>query len=493
MPVTADTHSLLSRLTLFTALVLVGCETTPLYPTPTGMQGSPMIGSGTGAGGAAASSSGKPDGLNLQDGERCSMDNECESAHCNNDICCAAGDCCQTEKDCPSKGGAGASCEDKETCQGMRGALTCSKFRCRAREGVQDDSACDAKIEADTCGPYASVFCNGQAEQTAPKCPTSCTDDSGCDEEAHCQDGKCVTDSGDGETCSLDSECGSGHCSNGLCCKEGDCCMDDMDCPALKYTTGGTCMDTAMCQGKRGVPACEEHHCISKEVDDDTACNRNVVARDCGMGMPAVKCRGGADQSAPPPCATGTCGGFGVASCNPESFCWQGKCMPDQPNGEGCTNNDACQSGHCVNNVCCEEGDCCENDQQCPAKKSCSDTAMCQGKRQERYCDKDIGACADGMEVDDDTGCAGMVCTRMCGQNLPPLCPNVADVTMPPACVRCTNTFMCSMWGMTESTTDPDTGETIAGVPYCAGTWNPIPIGCVPGASSCNALSGMCN
>jgi hypothetical protein len=179
--------------------------------------------------------------------------------------------------------------------------------------------------------------------------------------------------------------------------------------------------------------------------DDDSACERNVIANPCGDG-PAVKCQGVAQQVAPPPCATGTCGSlFAADSCNKEAFCYQSKCIPDQPNGEGCTGPEACQSGHCENNVCCTEGDCCENDSQCPAVKTCTNAGACEGKRQEKHCDTDKGVCMNDAMVDDDSGCMGQVAATDCGLNLPATCTGAEQQTMPPttSCPACLLVPIC--------------------------------------------------
>jgi hypothetical protein len=37
----------------------------------------------------------------LRDGERCAQDTDCESNHCDNGLCCASGECCQSDVECP--------------------------------------------------------------------------------------------------------------------------------------------------------------------------------------------------------------------------------------------------------------------------------------------------------------------------------------------------------------------------------------------------------
>ena len=117
------------------------------------------------------------------------------------------------------------------------------------------------------------------------------------------------------------------------------------------------------------------------------------------------------------------------------------------PNGEGCTDNNACQSGHCSNNVCCDEGgDCCENDSQCAPVPSCDDLTTCQGTRQDRFCDTRTGTCANGMVADDDSSCGMMTSTKDCEQNLQPQCTSAVEQEDAPACVRCTNLPRCTRY-----------------------------------------------
>jgi hypothetical protein len=463
--------------------VLGACETQPIYPTRGSTSGgvTGIAGSGPSATGSAV------------DGEPCTGDPDCQSGHCSNQICCASGDCCLTEADCPSNDGTTALCEESDECQGTRGAVMCSRFRCRTRDGVEDDSGCDAKTEADDCDLYASVFCTGEMDQEAPECPDYCSDDTACDMEAHCFEGECVSDVPNGGECTLDSECASGHCNGGLCCASGNCCREATDCPEAQYSTPPVCVDAATCQGTRGGPACEDSQCTVADMEDDTGCDRTVVADMCGEG-PDVKCRGGVDQGAPPPCATGTCGGgfFMMASCNEEAFCWENECLPDQPNGEGCTGPESCQSNHCENNVCCDEGgDCCENDSQCPPVPICGDLVTCQGERQERYCDTMRGVCANGMIFDDDSSCEGMTSTKDCELNAQPMCTAEEEQADAPPCVRCINLPRCDAWGTRQSCSGEGEDRSCTNVTVCERYVYDIPVGCVAGAR-CDAISGNC-
>ncbi len=83
---------------------------------------------------------------------------------------------------------------------------------------VEDDSAC-AGIEAQTCGPYPSIFCSSDLVQPPPVCATSCVTDADCDSGAHCDSGVCEADLPAGASCDELSDCESGlFCTDHVCC-----------------------------------------------------------------------------------------------------------------------------------------------------------------------------------------------------------------------------------------------------------------------------------
>lgn len=153
------------------------------------------------------------------DGEDCSGDDECASSHCNSGLCCADGNCCLETKDCGAGSqGTGNVCEHSATCQGSRGKLSCSNFRCATQAGEPDDSKCDQDVKAKDCGVYKPVYCNGQAEQTPPSCPTACSSDDACENGAFCVDGACERQSPSPAPCTSDAMCSSGQkCNSGRC------------------------------------------------------------------------------------------------------------------------------------------------------------------------------------------------------------------------------------------------------------------------------------
>lgn len=165
------------------------------------------------------------------DGAKCENDDQCASDHCSNGVCCVRGECCTDTDDCSAGTGIALTCDIPWNCQGSRGPSVCRAFRCTTREGTPDDSACDSRVLADDCGPFASVYCTGEADQRMPRCADTCDSDNDCDRDAHC-DGTCIPDVAKGGACDENSDCASAQCNGGRCCVEGNCARDLAESPA---------------------------------------------------------------------------------------------------------------------------------------------------------------------------------------------------------------------------------------------------------------------
>lgn len=343
----------------------------------------------------------------LADGLACDEDSDCVAGHCGNGFCCAEGDCCGVVDDCPGAGTVVTTCDDAATCQGSRGEAECVEHRCGTRAGLPDDSACDASVEADDCGPYGSVFCTGAADQTAPVCSDSCTDDADCDAGAHC-DGVCIPDLPDGDPCDEASDCASDYCMNDVCCRGGDCCRTWADCPAW-YGTAPACDDPTTCQGTHDAITCLDFQCgTAADTPDDRGCEVTTRAADCGLYLD-LWCNGAEDQTAPV-CAT-TCASD--LECDAAAHCDGPACLADLPGGSACDEDSDCISGHCQNGYCCAAGDCCAGVADCPAgtygvPATCDDPTTCQGSRWDPVCTTDF-RCVVGPAIGDDSACAGLV------------------------------------------------------------------------------------
>jgi hypothetical protein len=155
-------------------------------------------------------------------------------------VCCTNGECCSDVRDCSAGSGNALTCDDARTCQGRRGPAACIGFRCSVQGGEDDDSACDERIVADECGTFASVHCNGEVEQRAPRCDDTCAADNECDKDAHC-DSTCVADSPRGGACDENSDCRSGQCNGGRCCEQGNCERELAEAPP---SVQRQCLDT---------------------------------------------------------------------------------------------------------------------------------------------------------------------------------------------------------------------------------------------------------
>lgn len=314
------------------------------------------------------------------DGAACAKNEECASQHCQHEICCREGECCNSVDDCPGAS-MGITCEKPASCQGVRGVIACTEHRCTAAMSEDDDSACTKQVEASDCGPYPSVFCNGKADQQAPRCADSCRRDSNCDPSAHCDD-TCVPDVQEGEACDEDSDCEGGHCNHGICCESGDCCRKPADCPAT-YAFAARCDDVATCQGTRADATCEHHSCGTKLTQDDSACD-GQLADACGAATDSL-CTAEVDQ----PIARCANGCKSDAECDEGAHC-DGTCILRVPNGTACSSDAACESAHCQNGFCCEAGDCCRARTDCPRRYEipaiCADYESCMGYHWEATC-----------------------------------------------------------------------------------------------------------
>ena len=257
----------------------------------------------------------------LADGQTCNEASDCISGHCDNAFCCAAGECCAQLANCPGDYTIAPQCLDPATCQGERGDPTCIDSICGTAT-IQDDSACTAQTLANDCAFYLDLWCNGQAEQTAPECPTQCATDDICDPNAHCDD-TCKADLPTGSVCDESSDCITDHCANNFCCASGDCCLQDSHCPS-SYTQAPKCLDVGSCQGTRKDPVCLlNSQCTSATVADDSGCTAQTEANPCGF-FKSVYCNGDPVQSSPS-CPL-VC--FSDNDCDPDAHCVDLTCKP---------------------------------------------------------------------------------------------------------------------------------------------------------------------
>ncbi|MFO0694519.1 MAG: putative metal-binding motif-containing protein [Polyangiales bacterium] len=296
------------------------------------------------------------------DGAACTAAGQCASNYCANGHCCGSGTCCGQAADCPNSFHTNPTCDDAVGCQGSRSDATCVNSMCGTQTNVPDDSACTGSTVANTCGLYPSVYCNGGQTQTAPMCAASCSSDSDCDTNAHCDPAGpgvsvCVPDVGNGVACDEDSDCTANHCQNGYCCATGDCCSVAANCNAATYGIAPFCLNPTQCQGKRYDPVCTNNICQlgNTAVDDDSGC-AGTTANTCGAYKDIV-CTSAVTQPTPT-CGT-SCSMPGTTTA-PEcdatgTFCSAGsQCQSSGMQGAACNNTGECQSGlSCVDGRCC--------------------------------------------------------------------------------------------------------------------------------------------
>ena len=385
-------------------------------------------------------------------GNPCTSDHECASGHCQNGFCCAQGDCCAAAGDCPAVYRTAPTCDDSAGCQGHRVDAACTGNVCGSSDDAPDDRGCGGTTVSATCGFYRSVFCSGDANQTAPSCPSACATNAECDPGAHC-DGVCLENLPNGAVCDEASDCLSGHCQNGFCCGSGDCCTVAGDCPAT-YTADPVCDFPTTCQGTADKAQCVSNVCGTRQdAPDDSACTSAVLSKDCGL-FPSVFCNGGAAQTEPP-CAT-SCTGDG--QCDEPAHCDGGLCLADLPRGAACDEASDCQSGHCQNGFCCAAGDCCAATGDCPATyrraPSCDTASTCQGTRQDATCV--LNQCGISANVPDDTGCGTGVMAKDCAPFLPVFCTGDPSQVEPACAQSCTNDTQCTDGFHCDGTCQPD-------------------------------------
>lgn len=366
-------------------------EITPVMTGQSGEGAEPGVGGMSASDGVDASVT-PPPPPKKPDGESCASNLDCVSGHCLREICCTGGDCCRTVADCPANeiDGQMVACNEPSRCQGQRGEIRCEEFLCVANGDIPDDSACTAEHMAQDCSPYKPVYCNGMAEQEAPVCPTSCTNDTACIEEAHCDasSGTCVLDVEDGGECSVNEDCASGHCDSNICCASGDCCRDASMC--LRYSTVPMCVNEATCTGLQRVAVCQDHQCTNQEMPSPIGCN-GVQAERCGLYVD-VTCEDGVRAQCATSCRVDT-------QCKREAYCRQtaqgGVCERKLRDGEPCTSTSQCQTT-CNNGFCCNDSGpdsfCCGTADDCRMleRSECvPEPNTCDGRRIVAMCSSD--------------------------------------------------------------------------------------------------------
>ncbi len=375
----------------------------------------------------------------VANGGACDEGRECASGYCTNGFCCDGGDCCGGALDCPPEYGRPSSCDDGATCQGTRLEARCIASSCTTSAPIDDDSGCGDEVLAVDCSPLLPRYCTGQVDQTPPVCGATCSADSDCVPGFYC-DEVCTPKLDNGEPCDAANQCDSGWCENGFCCNDGDCCAAASDCPDT-YRDPSTCLDVFSCQGERRDATCLGFQCGSTVALDDSGCDENVEANDCGP-YSSVYCSGQPTQQ--PPRCTFSC--TSDAQCDDGFWC-NGTCVPKLADGSFCNGNNACQSDYCNNNICCQDGNCCNFPQDCPpefsSSSTCNTAVTCSGTKTSATCQNKMCGSVEG--VADDSGCTSAVVADECGPYPSVRCNGQADQSRPACATSCGSNAECDL------------------------------------------------
>ncbi|HMA96216.1 MAG TPA: hypothetical protein VKP30_26195 [Polyangiaceae bacterium] len=318
--------------------------------------------------------------IGFPDGTRCERDNECQSDHCVDEVCCA-GKCDMLCYACSAKlkgGGADGRCEP--VAAGVDVEEECSTDEtsaCGRTGGCNGAGACAVAPFGSVCGSASCASqstagsessCDGQGTCLAPvitPCAAgyACRNDAclaRCESVADCQTGyfctrwECVPKLGNGDGCVDSVECTSGNCSNGVCCETA--CNDGCgDCSA-----GGICRPVPA----GSIPVGINHTECSATVCDGTSTSCR------GLCLTDEDCRGDSYCRADGTCAKqlvfgqscngNDCKAPGCAICGIRGSCIDGNCCTTDSThecaalGQACISSLQCASGFCTDGVCCD-------------------------------------------------------------------------------------------------------------------------------------------
>ncbi|MDQ2653618.1 MAG: hypothetical protein M3Z20_11325 [Chloroflexota bacterium] len=252
------------------------------------------------------------------------------------------------------------------------------------------------------------------------------------------------------ETCA--GKCGSvpNNCQQPVDCGSCDCSPACAECFTCQGAAGapGTCVPQA------GTPCGAAATCQSGTLLPRGSCNGSGVCEAASpvSCAPYTQCAGDA-------CAT-TCAGDG--DCVAGSFCDNGACVGDLPDGEACAHGGQCASGFCVEGVCCDSacaGDC----ESCTIPDvvgTCTteiDGTSCGGGNQccsgscQACCDSDdcsgtTPICEDGSCVAcsvNPSGCPGGACCDASSGTCAGSCPASDPVCVNKVCTPCSAAHHC--------------------------------------------------
>jgi len=389
-----------------------------------------------------------PDGLQCEDGSKCTVGDACKAGACAagkatvcvdgspctidgcdlvtglcafkpgpNGTPCSDGDACTIGDVCAGGGctvGAPKVCTDSNPCALPKCDPTSGK--CVVKPGnlpCDDGNACSGgdTCTDGVCKPASFQVCNDGQWCTNDSCDTKtgacvfvtvaqpCNDGDACTAGDACKDGACQ---GKPVACNDGNPCTSDSCDPAKGCQfapanDGGVCTDGNAC-----TSGDACLKGS-CKGT-GITCNDGNPCTSDTCDTKTGCKYTPTTGACNDGNPCTV----GDS-----CATGKCVSGTQAACNDSNPCSDDVCDP-KTGGCAFTNDN---TNPCSDGNACTIGDGCK-DGKCAAgatNKDCADNNPCTTE----WCDPAAGckvvanpavACDDGNACTTKDICVGSTC-----------------------------------------------------------------------------------
>ncbi|MFO8071157.1 MAG: hypothetical protein R6V85_04705 [Polyangia bacterium] len=343
-------------------------------------------------------------------GASCTDDSQCESGHCGDGFCCPAGECCSTVGDCDDSLCNSASCPSPNY-QCIYDDFFCGSEDADGTQTCTGDTLCDGfgncVVVGECNGAYAWDGYYECAEGSVDEsCATTCYNFLDCNDGYTCEGDQCVAEIvPNGGPCNGPEDCESGHCEGGICCPEGECCLDVSDC------------DDSLCVQRycNGNNECDYYDisCGAPDTGDGDTCTNGALCDGGGeCDYSVAECSGAYAWTGNYACGPAevseecytTCSSG--AQCNDGYYCEGSSCVPLIPEGEGvCSKNSECETGYCTpsTGICCYEGWCCNDSAQCGSFDCDLGTFSC-----EFSCDTgsgdDDGICSDLGDFHCDNG-----------------------------------------------------------------------------------------
>ncbi len=333
-------------------------------------------------------------------GAQCSGNSatECKSGYCVDGFCCdvacsgvcqacsntltgASNGSCKPIKantvsgECADNGAASCGnngkCDGVGACQNYASGTACVAASCASSTSRNNIDTCTG---TGTCTDNGVTNCAAGYSCVAGVCQTTCADDTQCASAYYCDTvaKQCVADKTQGQACPRDGACsGNANCVDGVCCDSacsGSCrsCLKNRTGLASDGTCGNTLDDTdpenecatgagypQSCQAPglcNGAGACRPYAKLDVACDVDSCPDSTLTTYGCnGAGTckpKSVPCYPFKCDAANNSCRV-ACSLDG--HCVVGSFCKNGTCVGQLPNGNACTDGAQCKSTHCAN------------------------------------------------------------------------------------------------------------------------------------------------